>query len=519
SALVLLMACANVANLLLARALRRRREIAVRIALGVSRGRLLRQLLSESVLLALIGGGAGVLVAHWGGGVLRKLLLPDVEWTTTLFDGRVLLFSALMALLAGLLTGIVPALQLSRSDVAATLKAGGREGSVHRSRLRASLLVLQGAISVVLLIGAGLFVRSLHNVRTLDLGFDAERIVHVGLSMRGTAIDSARKHMLFEELMDRARALPMVEEATITHAVPFWMTWSDRVYSPGVDSTRLHDEYYLNSVSTEYFRTMGTRILRGRGLTSADRAGAVRVAIVSATAAHTIWPGQDPLGKCVKDGSDTVPCRYVVGVAEDIRRGFDEGPGRNVYFSAAQHLSPNWASLFVRTRGEARLQVEPVRRELQRMMPGSGFVKAQSLLDIIDPNVRPWRLGATMFSLFGVLALFVAALGLYSVIAYDVAQRTHELGVRVALGASSRHILRLVVGSGVRVTAVGMVLGAGLAAFTGKYIKPLLYEISPSDPLTFIGVLLALLIVAVAASLVPGLRATKVDPNVALRAD
>lgn len=518
SFLVLLIACANVASLLLARAVERRREIAVRVALGVSRARLLGQLLTESTLLALIGGFAGVLAAHWGGGVLRRTLLPDVEWGSTLLDGRMLLFAAALALLAGLLTGIAPALQMRRDDVSAALKAGGREGSLRRSRLRTALLVLQGAVSVLLLVGAGLFVRSLRNVKGLDLGYEAEKLIHVSSEMRGTKLDSAARVSLQEALRERAAALPGVEAAAQTLAVPFYMTWSEPVRAPGVDTTRLRDEYYMNAVSPEYFATTGIRILRGRGLTTADRAGSRRVLVISEQTAKTVWPGQEAVGKCLRRGADTAPCEDVVGVASDVRLSFEDGPARHVYVPIAQE-SNSGAGLFVRTRGDAARATETVRRELQKLMPGAAFVKTQALADIVAPAVRSWRLGATMFSLFGLLALLVAAVGLYSVIAYNVAQRTHELGVRMALGARTGDVLRLVVGEGLRVTVVAIALGVAAALLAGRWVKPLLFQVSEKDPTTYVGVAVALLLVAGAASLVPARRAARVDPSVALRSD
>ena len=518
SLLVLLIACANVASLLLARAVERRREIAVRVALGVSRRRLLGQLLVESTLLAAIGGLVGLLAAHWGGGLLRRTLLPDVEWGSMLLDARVLGFAALAALLAGVFTGLAPAVQVQRADVSAALKAGGREGSLRRSRLRTGLLVLQGAVSVLLLVGAGLFVRSLHNVRGLDLGYDPERVVYVSMEMRGTQLDSAARVALGESLRERAAALPNVESAAHTLAVPFYMTWSENVRVPGVDSTKLRDEYFMNAVSPEYFATSGIRLVRGRGISATDRVGTPRVVVVSEQTARTIWPGQEAVGKCLRRGADTTPCEEVVGVAEDVRLSFEDGPARHVYLPLAQEGNSD-AGIYVRTRGEARRHTETIRRELQKLMPGAAFVETRALDEIVAPAMRSWQLGATMFTLFGLLALLVAAVGLYSVIAYNVAQRTHELGVRMALGARTGDVLRLVVGEGLRVTVVAVALGGAAALLAGRWVKPLLYEVSEKDPATYVGVAVALLVVAAAASLVPARRASRVDPSVALRSD
>jgi putative ABC transport system permease protein len=517
SVLVLLMACANVANLLVARAIRRRREIAVRLAVGVSRGRLLTQLLSESTLLAIVGGAVGVLVAQWGGGILRAVLLPDVEWTSTVLDVRIVAVTVALALVAGLLTGLAPMRQLSRADVVSDLRTGGRGVSLRGSRMRRSLLVLQGAISVVLLIGAGLFVRSFHNVRSLDLGFQPEHVLVAEMSARGTPIDSVQRIALMDRLRERAQTIPGVEQAAHTVTIPFSLEWNQRLVVPGIDTMALRDLFYVNPVGPGYFETMGTPVLRGRAITDADRAGGQPVVVVSQAAVKRIWPSEDPLGKCVKLEASGA-CYVVVGISGDIRAGFEEGPGRHLYVPATQVPTPD-SRIFVRTRADAATQAEVVRRALQEILPGAAYVSARPLDAIVAPQMRSWRLGATMFTIFGVLALVVAAVGLYSVVAYDVSQRTRELGVRVALGASAATVLRLVVGEGVRVVAVGLALGAAVALALASRVAPLLYEVSAKDPLTYAGVVGVLLVVAVVASLAPAVRAARVNPNVALRAD
>jgi predicted permease len=518
SLLVLLIACANVASLLLARAMQRRREIAVRVALGVARGRLVRYLLTESVVLATLGGLAALAIANWGGRAIRAFLLADVSWTGSLVDQRVLFFTAAVAIGAGVLTGLAPAIQQTRPGVTDALKGGGREGSAGRTRLRSSLIGAQGAITVVLLIGAGLFVRSLHKVRTLDLGFDPDRLAVVDIELRGTALDSAQRVALLDRLEEHARTLGWVEGATKTVGVPFWRTWSESVFSPGVDSTRLRTEFYMNAVSPSYFATTGTAILRGRGIDATDRRGSTPVAVVSEAAARTIWPGEEALGRCIKIGADTAPCSTVVGIAEDIRRSFDEGPGRHIYLSFGQSVFLG-AGLFVRTRGPAELELDATRRALQTVMPGSAFVNTRSLQGLVDPAIRPWRLGATILTLFGLLALVVAAVGLYSVITYNVTQRMHEIGVRVALGAQTRDVLRLVVGEGVRMIAIGTAIGLGVAFAVTRFLTQLLYDVSPRDPGTFAVVGVVLMVVAAVASVGPAVRASRVDPNVALRAE
>jgi predicted permease len=519
SILVLLVACANVASLLLARAIQRRREIAVRIALGISRGRLVRYLLAESLLLALAGGIVAVLVAQWAGSALHTLLLPNVEWAGTLSDPRVLMFTAAASLAAGLVTGLTPALQHIGTDLTGALKSGGREGGLRRTRLRSSLIALQGAISVILLIGAGLFVRSLHNVRSLELGFDADRLLYVGLSMRGTTLDRTQQAALMERVKEHAKTLPNVETASITVSVPFWMSWTSALVVPGIDRTRLREEFYLNAVTPEYFAATGTPIIRGRGFGAADDGDSAGVTVVSQTAARAIWGTTDPIGQCVRVGADTMPCRTVVGIAGDILSGYtNNGPAPAVYFSLGQEQA-GISGIFVRTRTPAHEVMESVRRGLQPLMPGTAFVEAKAVQDVVDPEIRPWRLGAAMFTLFGALALLLAAVGLFSVISYNVAQRTHELGVRSALGAGSRDVLGLVMREGLQITLIGSAIGIIVALFAGRYLAPLLYSVSAKDPLTFVVVAATLLAAAAAATMLPALRASRVDPNVVLRGD
>jgi putative ABC transport system permease protein len=519
SLIVLLVACANVANILLARAFRRRREIAVRMALGVSRGRLLAQLFTESLVLAVLGAMAGVVVAHWGGGVLRAMLLPNVEWGSMLADQRLIEFAAAAALVAGILTGLAPAFQSMRADVATALKSGGAKSGIHGSRLRMSLLVFQAALSVVLLVGAGLFVRSLHNVRVVHLGYDPVQVVYVNTEMRGIKLPPSELGALKHRLVERARQLPGVENAARTLTVPFYINSIEDLFVPGIDSVNRLGDFYLHAVSDGYFETIGTRILRGRPITDADRDGAPLSVVVSQSMAKKLWPGKDPLGQCMKVGADSVPCSTVVGIAEDTRRGsFDRDEGFQYYVSVDQRNRGS-GGLFVRTRGDARRHADRVRRELQKVMPGVSYVTATSLQDIVDREVRAWQLGATMFTIFGGIGLLLAAVGLYAVMAYNTTQRTHELGVRMALGAQSGDLIRLVIAGGLRVAIIGVAIGAIAALAAGRFIAPLLFKISPKDPSVFAAVAVTLLATAAVASLVPAWRATRVDPNVALRTE
>ena len=515
--IVLLIACANVANLLLARALRRRQEIAIRLALGVSRARLLSQLFAESVILALLGGVAGLLVAEWGGAVLRGQFLARSSQVSVMGDARTLLFGGAAALVAGLLTALAPALQTRRADFAGDLKAGAREGTFQRSRARLALLVLQGALCVVLLIGAGLFVRSLRHVRAVPLGYDVDPVLLVDLNMRGVQLDSAHGVALRRDLLETAQAIPEVMHASRQLTVPFWSTSTMELHVAGIDSVQRLGEFALNAVTPEYFATLGTRILRGRGIAIQDAKNAPRAIVVSDAMAKTLWPGRDPIGQCVKVGADTLPCSYVVGVAENIKyQHLGDDPGLFYYVSEAQ-WHPEQGGLFIRTRGQAAPYAEPIRRRLQQLMPGASYVTVTPLREILGEQTRSWQLGATMFLAFGALALALAAIGLYSVMAYTVSQRTQELGVRAALGAQQHDLVRLVVSEGLTLGAAGIVIGVVIALAAGNWLGPLLFQESPHDPLVFGFVTVALLGVTVVASFIPSRRAARVDPMVALR--
>ncbi len=517
--IVLLIACANVANLLLARALRRRREIAVRLALGVSRARLLSQLLTESMLLALLGGAAGLVVAQSGGAILRAAFLPQSTAVSVLGDPRTLIFAVLAASVTGVLTGFAPALQLRSVSLTSDLKSGAREGTYRRSKLRASLLIMQGALSVLLLVGAGLFVRSLAKVRATRLGYDVDPILIVGTNMRGVVLDSAHTVQLLDKLVAAAKTFPEVENASRATSVPFWGSRSTHLAVAGIDSIYKLGDFDFNSVGPGYFATIGTRIVRGRGITEADRAGAPGAMVVSAAMAKRLWPTADPIGQCVKVGTDTVPCTYVVGIAEDIKfNSLDVDPTYCYYLSVAQFY-PSIDGIEIRTRGASPGLAESIRRRLQAGMPGASYVTVQPFGEILGRQTQTWLLGANMFLTFGILALVLAGVGLFGVISYNVAQRAHELGVRVALGAQTTDVVRLVVSEGLRLGASGVLIGGAVALASGRWIAPLLFNESPHDPAVFGAVAVVLISVTLIACVVPAFRATHADPNMALRSD
>ncbi|HVT40708.1 MAG TPA: ABC transporter permease [Gemmatimonadaceae bacterium] len=525
--IVLLIACANVANLFLARALRRRRETAVRLALGVSRGRLIAQCLTESILLALMGCVAAVGLAQWGGTALERLFVPDGAPLHLLTDWRTIGVASALALLGGVVTGLAPAILSARSDLAASLKAGAREGTYHRSRVRAALLVVQGALSVLLLVGAGLFVRSLEQVRAMRLGYDVEHVLLAERNLRSMKMSDSGQVALGKRLLETAQAIPGVEHAAWVSSIPFWSTSSTDLFVAGIDSVRRLGRFTYQTATPDYFQTMGTRIVRGRAYTEADRAGTPLVAVVSEAMARALWPGKEAIGQCMrirqasgKLNPDTLPCTTVVGIAEDAAQNSLIDDLRLRYYLPSDQFRPvNGFALILRMRSDPALIAESVRKALQREMPGQTYVTVRPMRELVDQERRSWRLGATMFVAFGVLALLVAAVGLYGVIAYNVAQRMQELGVRIALGAQSGDVVRLVVLQALRFGLAGVAVGGALALAAGRWIQPLLFHEKANDPVVFGGVTALLLLVALAASAAPALRASRADPNLALRGD
>ena len=518
AAIVLLIACANVANLFLSRAFARRREFAMRLALGVTRARLARQLLTESLVLALIGGAVGLVIAQWGAAALRAAFLNDAA-SAVIVDPRTLLFTALAVLVTALLTGIVPALQTGRGNLNLTLKGGANEGP-HRSRARPLLLVFQATLSVVLLIGAGLFVKSLSHVKNYRLGYDVAPVLYASANPRGYRPSEAEQRTLAEAMLETAKRIPGVEYATLTISVPFWSNEGRGLWVPGVDSVNRRGSFLFNIGSPDYFKTLGTRILKGRAFDERDRAGAAPVLVVGERMAEALWPAQDALSKCVRIGADTAPCSQVIGVAEEMRlRSLTDEREYSYFLPVAQYTDPPDPELFVRVTGDPERLIEPLRRELQKLMPGPAYVNVVPLSQLVDPNLKAWKFGTTMFVAFGGLALLLAAIGLYSMIAYDVTQRTRELGVRIALGSSVARVLRLIVSSGLRLVGAGVVLGVLVALWGAKWMEGLMFQQAPRDPVIYGVVAGTLLLVAVVAALVPALRATRIDPNSALRLD
>jgi putative ABC transport system permease protein len=518
--ILLLIACANVTNLFLVRGMRRRRETAVRLALGVGRGRLLAQHLSESMVLAVLAGIGGMLLAQWGGSAIRSFFGFDVGSMGVLTDWRTLLVTGGVALLIGMLTGAIPALLATRTELAPALRSGARAGMAGRTRLSGLLLIIQGTLSVSLLVGAGLFVRSLHRVESLRLGYNADHVLLAVRNRRGAALSDSAEIALGRTLLRTAQAYAGVEHAAWVGSVPFYSSSSTDLFVAGIDSVRRLGRFTYQVTTPDYFATMQTRIIRGRALSPDDRAGAPRVAVVSEAMARTLWPGRDAIGQCMRVAADTMPCTTVVGVAENAAQNSLTTDQRfNYYLPNEQFRGNGGFALLLRVRGDAASAEEPLRLALQKMMPGQYYVTTMPLSGQIDQERAPWRFGATMFLAFGLLALVVAGIGLYALIAYGVAQRMHELGIRVALGAQAADVVRLVVGQGVAFALVGLLTGGALAFLAARWVQPLLFQESARDPAVFGAVSVLLLTVAVIACAVPAAKASRADPNVALRSD
>jgi putative ABC transport system permease protein len=524
--IILVIACANVINLLLSRAERRKREIAVRLALGISRTRLVRLLTTETVLLALLASTVALLAAWWGGTLLRSQLLPETTWYESVLHWRVVLFAFVIAVLAGLVAGIIPALQASNPRLTSALKEGARTASARRSRLRSTLVAVQAALSVVLLVGAALFVRSMQNVRGLDIGYDSERLLFGYVRFEpGQSPPPAVGSATMVELQGRLRQRPGIEAVARSSMVPmqgisfeqFW--WG----ADSSSSLRPHPPTYI-AVDAEFFRTVGMSFVAGG--TFEDRTEGPREVVINAEMARRLWPDAahaSVLGRCIRFLKRDAPCYTVSGIVENGRQSYVvEKEAVPLYYLPIGNLPTPQVyrgALVLRTTPEAgRPARQELMRELARVFPGAE-VNVQAMTETLEPEYRPWLLGARLFGAFGLLALVVAVIGIYSTVAYGVTQRTHEFGVRVALGARMRDVARQVIGEGLRLVLVGVIAGIALALAAGKLISALLYGVKASDPAVMLVVSAVLLAVAALAALLPAWRAARVDPVTALRAD
>jgi putative ABC transport system permease protein len=519
AALLLIITVANVANLMLGRTLERHRDTAVRLALGVSRRRLIAHLLTESAVLAVLGAMGAIAVTYITGSAVFALLTTTTGSTADLLDSRTLMLTAAVTVVVAMTTGLVPAWLASRTAVAPTVRSGSRQIG-GGGRLRTALVVTQAALSLVLIVGAALFVRSLAAVRSMPLGYDADRIVMVNQVLRGAPMPPEALIALRHTLMDAARTHPAVEAVTWRSSTPLGTTMRVGFTVDGVASVDELGMFSAQEGTAEYFAVMGTRLLRGRSFTDDDRSGAPPVAVVSESTARVLWPGQEALGKCMRFGRPPAPCTSVVGIVEDIvANSLTETERFQIYFPLEQTSPAGGSGMFLRVRGDVASDAAALHKALQPLMPGTSYVTVQPMETLLVRPQRSWRLGATMFGAFGVLALLVAAIGLYGVISYGVAQRRREVAVRIALGATHRSIVWLVTRQGLLVAVAGVVIGAGVTLALSGRVQPLLFGQSARDPWIYGIAAGILLLVAWLATLVPAMRAARLNPTLVLRGD
>ena len=528
--LVLLIACTNVTNLLLARGAARQKEIALRLSIGAGRGRLMRQLITESFLLALLGGGAGFLFASWGTQGLVKLM-PDEVGLDLSPDSRVFLFAAGITVLAGVLFGLAPAFRATRMSLVQGLQGGVRQGQTQSSpnRLRNGLVVSQVMLSTVLLFAAGLLTHSLQELLSADLGFRPEHVLVLSVDPTLIGYHGPRLVNLYKDLLQHARAVPGVMSVSLSHnGLVTRATWGDIVsvpgYTPGPGKIT---ESRFSPVSSDFFRTVGLPIVLGRDFRDGDNETASKVAIVSETFARQFFGEQNgvqkALGQAIGLGVDQNLGQFqIVGVAKDSKqRNIDEPPSRVVYFPFLQaDLPPSSMShmtMEVRTASEPAAMTNAIRQELLAVEKNLPIYGVKTLTQQVEESLTEQRMFTWLVSLFGLLALLLASVGLYGVIAYSTVRRTGEIGIRVALGADRRDVLTMVLSEALRLTAIGVVIGLALAVATGRIFSSALYGVSTADPLTILGASVLMFVAAGLAGYLPARRAMRVDPMVALR--
>jgi putative ABC transport system permease protein len=527
--LVLLMACANTANLLLARAAARQPEMAVRAALGAGRARLARQLLTESVVLALLGGAAGVLVAGVVVSALLALLPPEIgtafSSAAVRVDVRVLVFALLLSLVTSVLFGLAPALLAARVEAGDALRGGARSASpgATRRRLRGVLVAAEVAVAFVLLVGSGLLVRSFLRLTALDPGFRPDRVVTVGLELDRTQYTPAAQRAFFERLLERVHGLPGVESAAAGDSLPlkpFSMVMIGAGVEGGPPAPRGQGpQLAVCAVTPDYFRALGIALRGGRPFDAADRPGAPEVAIVNETLARRLFGAVDPIGKRVLFGRPEGQGVTVVGVVADVRHERLEAEPRGVVYRPFAQDPRSFAFLAVRTPVEPAALVSALRREVASLDRGLAVHDVATMHRRLDDAMATRRFNTLLLAAFGVVALLLSGVGLYGVMAHAVTERTRELGIRIAIGAAPGQVRALVLRQGLAMAAAGAVLGAGAALAGGRALRGALYGVGPTDAVTFLAVPVILLAVCGIACDLPARRATRVDPAVALRAE
>ena len=524
---VLLIACANVANLMLARASGRQKEIALRSALGASRWRIIRQLLTESVIVALIGGGLGVLIAFWGIDVLRAGDPGEASkfapgWHNFGINAAVLGFTFALSFVSGIVFGIAPAWQLSKPDLNKALKEGGRQTSSGSHRLRSSLVVFEVALSLVLLVGAGLTIRSFLSLLKTDPGFDAENVLTMTLVLPGAKYkEESQRQAFFSDLVNRVKAVPGVESAAVVSHVPLGgSNASDSFLVEGVPEPPPGQEYdgRYRVCTPDYFQTMGITVLKGRAFTEQDKAGSPPVVIVNEALARKHWPNADALGKRIRfyGPIERAPWMQVVGIVHDVKHELNIPVTPEFYLP---HAQDGWSGmvLVAKTTSEPAAMASLIRQQVWSIDKDQPVFGVKTMKEVKSISVALYSFSSATLGVFGGVALLLAAVGIYGVMAFAVTQRTHEIGVRMALGARRFDVLKLVVNDGMKLAILGVAIGLIGAWGVTRLMQSLLFGVQATDLLTFSVVSVCLLVAALLACYIPARRATKVDPLVALR--
>jgi len=529
---VLLIACVNAAHLLLARAGTREKEIAVRTALGANPGRLVRQLLTESVLLAVVAGLFGLLLAYWGTWILAKQAPEGLAQSgEASLDWRVLAFTLGVSIITGLAFGLVPALSSSRSNLNLVLRSGGRGGTGGRARSRARdvLLVCEVASSAALLIGAGLLIRSLIRLQDVNPGFRTDHVLTMQLSLPPARYSGLKVGLFYEQLLAHVVGLPGVQASGVCRFLPLSghdiglnFQIEGQPHLSDADQPRA----YFRTASGGYFAALGIPLLRGRSFDERDNRQTPKVAIINETAARRYWPGENPIGRRILSGLDDDQWSTIIGVVGDVKHlGLDTGTEPETYYHYLQippdkmSLAEGTSALVLRTSADPAGMTSSIRGELRTLDPSLPVFNVQSMQDVLYGSVAQPRFRTFLISTFAGLALVLAALGLYGVVAYSVSQRTMELGIRVALGAEPGSIVKFVVFRAAGLAAIGLGIGVSVTIASGQVLSRFLFGVRPTDPITLGATCLIILLVALAASLFPALRAARVDPAIALRAE
>jgi len=524
SGLVLVLACVNVANILLVRGSIRQREMAVRAAMGAARSRLIRQLLTESVFLALLGGLAGVALGLWGSTVISRI---DLKTSLPIylnfdFDWRIFAFAFAAALLTGVVVGVVPALRLSRGNLSAILHEGGRSVAGGRQILRSTLVVAQVGGSLMLLIIAGLFTRSLQHAQRADLGFNPTHVLNLTMDPNEIGFNEAQARVFYKQLLERVRSLPGVDSAALALAIPMgYYNSADTPIVPGFETPagQPPPTIFYSQISTGYFNTMTIGMEHGREFTDADDEKTPYVAIVNRKMAEKFWPHDDPVGRQFKLSSDQSHTITVVGVAKDSRTFGIKGDMKPYFYVPWTQNFSSFLTLQVRTAGDPETIGPEIVKEIGALAPDLPVFDVQPMTRSMQGanGFLIFQFGAALAAALGVLGLLLALVGVYGVVSYSASQRKHEIGIRMALGAQPLQILKMVLGQGAGIIAIGLAVGLLGTIAAAKGVGHFLIGVSPTDPLTYISVSSLLILVALAACAIPAWRAMRLDPLAALR--